>query len=198
MLETLSVENFGKVVTIIASIITAYKVFSELFSKKKEKLRADYDFAEKFIADGKWKKNHDFLLERGYWGLSGKQLEASTIRYFLSQKNPLGQLINFTNGLRYLEAEKNEEGQVIRIILKTPLSDENKLKWKKCRIRVTYFLFAFISFAPVVFLSSFIQGDLSSLLVLIIWVVSFGILAYLYLLELWALRSAQQIAKTSR
>ncbi len=51
MTEYINIENVGKLIALIISVFSAYKVFSELVSKKKEKLREDYDFAEKFIAD---------------------------------------------------------------------------------------------------------------------------------------------------
>lgn len=125
-MEFVTVENIGKLVALIVSVIAVYKTFSELVSKKKEKLRADYDFAEKFIAEEKWLTIHDYLLERGYWGLSGRQLEASIIRHFLNEKDPLGKLTDYTQGSRYLSAARDNDQKVTQIEFTEILDTESK------------------------------------------------------------------------
>lgn len=197
MTELLTPENIGKLIALFVSVISAYKAFSELVSKKKEKLRADYEFAEKFIADEKWKDLHDYLLERGYWGLSGRQLEASVIRYFLSLKDPLGQLADYTRGLRFLMPVRDDDGSVVTIRYKGNLMHASKFKWKNRRIMVGYFVFAFLSFGPVIFIGNFITWGFSGVSVLIAWVFSFGLLAYIYLDEIWALQSAKRIIENT-
>jgi len=195
MQEFFTPENIGKLIALIVSIASAYKAFSELVSKKMEKLRADYDFAEKFMADGKWERLHDYLLERGYWGLSGTQLDASVIRYFLNQKDPLGQLSDYTRGLRYLELQRNDSNQVLAIVLIRPLDKPIRYKWKEWRVFFAYFIFAFLSLGPVIFLPNFLAQGLSGVAGLVAWVLSFGMLAYLNLDELAALHSAKRVAQ---
>lgn len=197
MNEIITPDNIIKIITIVVSVITAYKTFTELVAKKKEKLRADYEFAEKFIADGKWEKIHDYLLERGYWGLSGKQLEASVIRYFLTQKDPLGKLSDYTRGSKFLEPKRDNGNKVTDIHLKSPLNNERKYKLKYLRVSVGYFVFAFMSLWPVIFISNFFTKGYSSIAVFFAWILSFGMLAYLCLEELWGLQSAQRISKTT-
>jgi len=181
MTDFLTPENIGKLVALFVSVISAYKAFSELVSKKKEKLRADYEFAEKFIANEKWKELHDYLLERGYWGLSGRQLEASVIRYFLSLKDPLGQLTDYTRGLRFLNTVRDNEGSVVSIEYKGKLNNATKFKWKSRRIMVSYFVFAFLSLGPVIFIGNFLTQGFSGVSALVAWVLSFGLLAYTHL-----------------
>ena len=195
MTDLLTPENIGKLVALFVSVISAYKAFSELVSKKKGKLRADYEFAEKFIADEKWEKLHDYLLERGYWGLSGRQLEASIIRYFLRLKDPLGQLTDYTPGLRFLSPLRNDKGAVSSIEYKSKLNVTSKFKWKNRRIMTGYFVFAFLSLGPVIFIGNFIAQGFAGMSALIAWVVSFGMLAYLNLNEIWALQSAKRIVE---
>jgi len=194
-LEFVTIENIGKLVALVASVIAVYKAFSELFSKKKEKLRADYEFAEKFIADEKWKTIHDYLLERGYWGLSGKQLEASVIRHFLQEKDPLGKLTDYTQGLRYLSANRDNNQQVKTVTFNDALNTESKRLWKYYRFSVGYFTFALLSLGPVIFLDELVTIGLAGLAALIAWVLSFGLLAYVNLDELWAFQAAKRIVK---
>ena len=65
----IGLDDAGKIVALIVSVFTAFKAFKEVSSKKTEKLRADYEFAEKFLSENKWVELHDYLLERGYWAL---------------------------------------------------------------------------------------------------------------------------------
>lgn len=194
-MEYFAIENIGKVVALLASVAAAYKAFSELFSKKKEKLRADYEFAEKFVADDKWKTMHDYLLERGYWGLAGKQLEASIIRYFLKERDPLGKITDYTQGLRFLEASRDSEQNISEITYIKKLDSDGKRKWKNFKLIAGYLAFAFLSLGPVIFLDKFIAGDFSGLVALLAWVTSFGLLAYVNLEELWAFQSAKRIVE---
>ena len=197
MTDLVTPENIGKLVALVVSVISAYKAFSELVSKKKEKLRDDYEFAEKFIADGKWENLHDYLLERGYWGLSGRQLEASVIRYFLSLKDPLGKLTDYTRGLRFLVPLRDDKGVVIAIEYKGKLNDASKFKWKHIRIMAGYFVFAFLSLGPVIFIGVFLSQGFTGVSALIAWVISFGVLAYINLDEIWALQSAKRIIENT-
>lgn len=194
-MEYFTIENIGKVVALLVSVAAAYKAFSELFSKKKEKLRADYEFAEKFVADDKWKTMHDYLLERGYWGLAGKQLEASIIRYFLKERDPLGKITDYTQGLRFLEASRDSEQNISKITYIKKLDSDGKRVWKNFKLIAGYLAFAFLSLGPVIFLDKFIAGDFSVLVTLIAWVTSFGLLAYVNLEELWAFQSAKRIVE---
>ena len=194
-LEYFNIESIGKVIALFVSVIAAYKAFSELVSKKKEKLRADYEFAEKFIADDKWKTIHDYLLERGYWGLSGRQLEASIIRNFLSEKDPLGKLTDYTQGVRFLATERDSAQEVIGISFSDSLKPDSKRSWKKIRLSIGYFTFALLSLGPVIFIGDFLTIGLSGLAALFAWVFSFGLLAYMNIDEIWSFHSAERIVK---
>jgi hypothetical protein len=191
-LEYLTIENIGKVIALIASVVAAYKAFSEIFSKKKEKLRADFEFAEKFIAENKWETIHDYLLERGYWGLSGRQLEASIIRYFLKEKDPLGKLTDYTQGLRFLSVSRDAGQKISEITYIKNLSTESKRRWKNIKLSTGYFVFAILSLSPVIFLDNFTSVGLAGVAALAAWVFSFGLLAYANLDEMWAFQAAKR------
>ena len=187
--------NVSRFVALVASVIAIYKTFAEVVSKKKEKLRADYDFAEKFIADDKWRTLHDYLLERGYWGLSGRQLEASVIRHFLSQTDPLNQLSDYTRGLQYLLPERDQNKKVVGVSMKEPLNNESKFKRKRRLAFIGYVVFAFLGVGPIVAVSTVLAQGLSVIISAILWVFAFSMLAFLNLIEIWSLDSAKRIAK---
>ncbi len=194
-MDLLTIENIGKIIALLASVAAAYKAFSELFSKKKEKLRADYEFAEKFIADQKWRTIDDYLLERGYWGLSGKQLQASIIRHFLEERDPLSKLTDYTQGLRFLSTNRNELQEVVLISFIEKLNNDSKRWWKYARLSVGYFTFSLLSLGPIIFLDNFLKIGLAGFAALFAWVVSFGLLAYINLEEVWAFQAAERIVE---
>jgi len=103
-----TLENVGKIVAIVAAIYAVYKFALEVYFLKRSGLRENYDLVGKFIENNKWKDMHDYQLEYAYLALSGKEYEASTIRYFLSQKDPLKKLADFNNGRKYLVSNKEE------------------------------------------------------------------------------------------
>jgi hypothetical protein len=190
-----AIENLGKIIALFVSVIAMYKAFSELFLNKKEKLRADYEFAEKFIANKKWETIDDYLLERGYWGLSGRPLEASVIRYFLQEKDPLSKLTDYTRGLRYLSASLDSEQAVSKISFIEALNTDSKWRSQNIRLTVSYFILALLSLGPIIFLDKLLVVGLEGLAALIAWVLSFGLLAFVNLGEISAFRAATRIVK---
>jgi hypothetical protein len=192
MIDFISLGNVGKLIALVVSVLSAYKMFTEVKSRRKDMLRADYEFAERFIAESKWEQLHDYLLERGYWGLSGTQLDASVIRYFLSLNDPLNQLTNYTKGQRFLCPLYND-GVLVAISYKGNLNKRRNLFFKKMLNNIGYFIFAFMSLAPMVFFAKFLTQNLSDIFAMIAWVFSFGFMAYVYLDQIWSLQSAERI-----
>jgi hypothetical protein len=192
MIEQISPENIAKIIAILISIITLYTTLKKAVSKK-ENLKIDYEFAEKFIAEEKWKNMHDYLLERAYLALSGKQLEASVIRFFLEQKDPSKKLLDYNKGARFLLPEKTEE-KVIKIDLINKLRDESKYKWAQRRQIIYYFITASLALFPLMIFSNLLAYDFSFLLILTIWVISFGMLAFTSLVTSIALESAKRVS----
>lgn len=193
MVNSINIDIASKAIVLIGSVFSAHKAFFIFVHQRKERFRSDYEFAEKFMADDKWKTLHDYLLEQGYLGLTGKQLEASIIRYFLFQKDPLILFSNYIKGYKFLVVNRDEENSILSIGLKEPLSDLNKYKWKKIRVLLQYTIFGMISLLPFVLLPVFLS-NISTFITMIGWVFSFGVLAYINLDELSALQAAKKIA----
>ena len=192
MIEQISPENIAKVIAILISIITLYATLKKAISKK-ETLKTDYEFAEKFINEEKLKNMHDYLLERAYLALSGKALEASVIRFLLEQKNPSKKLLDYNRGSRFLLLEKEDE-KVNKINLIEKLRDESKFKWAKRRQILYYFIYASFALIPLITFPNLLAYDFSILFVLLIWVFSFGMLAFSALQTSTALESAERIS----
>jgi len=192
MIEQISPENIAKVIAILISIITLYTTLKKAISKK-ETLKTDYEFAEKFINEEKLKNMHDYLLERAYLALSGKALEASVIRFLLEQKNPSKKLLDYNRGSRFLLLEKEDE-KVNKINLIEKLRDESKFKWAQRRQILYYFIYASLALLPLMIFPNLLAYDFSFLFVLSIWIFSFGMLAFSALQTSTALESAERIS----
>jgi hypothetical protein len=187
-----SIENVSKIIALVVSVFSVYKAFFILVHQRKERFRSDYEFAEKFMAEDKWKTLHDYLLEQGYLGLTGKQLEASIIRFFLLQKDPLPLFSSYMKGRKFLVVNRDEERNILSIVMKDPLTDANRLKRKKIRVLVEYTFFGLISLLPFILLPIFLS-NISTFITMIGWVLSFGVLAYINLEELASLQAAKQV-----
>lgn len=188
------VELISKIVALIVSVFAVFKAFNELSLKKTDKLRADYDFAEKFIADGKWKELDDFLLERGYWALSGSQLKASEVRFFLGSKNPLSKFQDYKKAIKYLECVNTleDENEKVEVRYKSGF-DDNKRKSINYWNTTGYVIYAVLALLPIVYFSSFLNVGFSALIVIPVWSLSFGSLAGLCLNERGNLISAERV-----
>lgn len=94
------IEALAHVVAIIVglfTIIIGAKEFAlNTFKGKRKKRHEDYEFTKKFLNEINRKENgkeiyeHPFLIEKGFYALSGKKnLSAEEILYCLNQKNPI-------------------------------------------------------------------------------------------------------------
>ncbi len=191
MIELLTPENISKVIAILISIITLFTTLKKIISKK-ETLKIDYEFAEKFIAEERWKNMHDFLLEKAYFALSGKQIEASIIRFFFEKKDPSFKLNDYHLGSRFLKPIK-ENDTLIRISLIEKYVNEQKFKWAQRKQIGLYFLTAFMAIFPLILFPNLLEYDISLILIILLWVLSFGALAFLSLQTSSALEAAKRI-----
>jgi hypothetical protein len=190
-----TLENTGKLIALIVSVFTAFKAFKEVSSKKTEKLRADYDFADKFLAEDKWKELHDYLLERGYWALSGTQLKADEIRYFLQAKDPLSKFQDYKKSLRYLHCTKGSDDK-LKVEYNTEFNEKKRNSVRRWNLS-GYVVTAFLSLLPIMYLSNFLQQGFSGVATVLVWSSAFGCLAYLCLSEYGNLMAAKRVMETA-
>jgi len=196
MENILNLENAGKIIALIVSVFAIFKAFKEVSSKKTEKLRADYDFAEKLVADNKWVDLHDYLLERGYWALSGTQLKADEIRFFLQTKDPLSKFQDYRKSTKYLHCIADSEKQ-LKIEYKIEFT-KDKLESVKRWNLAGYITSGFFSLFPLMYLSNFTQQGISGIATVIVWSLAFGLLAFLTLSEYGNLMAAKRVMSSTR
>ncbi|NDV25959.1 hypothetical protein [Desulfovibrio sp. JC010] len=149
---------------LIIPIITGSKVFKAIFRSSKNKLRLDYEFANKIFGDNKWKElSHDYLIEQGYLGLSGKRMDAALIRFFMTKSFPLDQLTDYGIGKRFLTVKRDgSEVTAIEFIKRLNCSDR-RIKIFGYVLMLPYFLFAMITLTPFLFLAHFINMGIAGL-----------------------------------
>ena len=141
---------------------------------------------------------HDYQLEYAYLALSEKKYESSIIRYLLSQSDPLKKLTDFNRGRKYLVPEKEEEDnryKVKEIKMLQPLDKEKKYKWKLRRRTMYYFIISFMGFAPFIVFPNILDFSLSTIIMMVVWVVAFLMISLYFLIDIIALESAKRISK---
>jgi len=190
-MEYLTAENISKIIAILISIIALFTSLKKILSNR-DALKLDYEFAEKFISEEKWKTMHDYLLERAYQALSGKQLDASLIRFFLNEVNPSKKLSDYHKGHKFLNPIF-EGNKIIKINLIDTLTEEKQFKRAKFKQTVLYYTTAFPALFPLMFFSKSLSYD--TLFIIGLWVFAFGMLAVDALQQSSSLDAAQRISR---
>jgi hypothetical protein len=198
MEDIITIEHIGKIIAIIATIYVIYKRVTEIKSLKTNKLKDDYALVEKILKDKYWETMHDYQLEYAYLALSGKRYEASVVRFFLSQNNPLKKLVDFDRGQKYLVPDMvdvEDRAIVSTISILTPLNNEEKYVWKLRRRTIYYFAISFIGWIPFVFFPNIMDFNSSQIGGSVMWILSFSMIALYFLFDISALESAKRISK---
>ena len=81
-------EDILKVVGALASVLAVYKVFVDVILAKSSKRREEYQFVKDYLDDLEDKDSHPFLLEKGFFALTGDNHTVDEIKYLLSFNNP--------------------------------------------------------------------------------------------------------------
>lgn len=182
------IEGSGKVIALLAATLAVYRALVALLLTKADRLKSDYEFAEKLLGEGRWIAASDYLLERGFIALTGASLRASEIRFFLSQKDPSSKIRNFIRGQGYLTFEKSEDGGKIQ--LKPPYDKPFLLKLRMLLSQAGYFIFACIAIAPLMLLPGRSSLGANTYVALVVWLLSFSLLAYDCLMNYVSMLSA--------
>lgn len=194
----LALVTIAKIIAILAGVFSIKKAFLGVSLEKKKALRSDFEFAGKVISDGKWAELHDYQLELGCLAVSGQRLDASEVRYFLSQKDPSRKLRDYAKGQRNLEPCSGHDGVVRSFKYRGRLANPSRYKIKYYFYYIGYFFFASISLLPVFFVAGFMTKGFSGLFPLVGWMFSFGLVAYVFLDEVWALQAAERVVNATK
>lgn len=189
-MKFLTIENM-----LLISVVVIIRTVYNKFASREDSLKKDYEFAEKFISENKWRTMNEYLLEIAYKGLTGKHLDASIIKFFLNQSDPSIKLFNYHRGAKYLEPIF-ENNNVIKINLIHSLLDENKFKKAKLKQNILYLITSFFALIPLVMFSKWIYSDVSSVIIGLLWVLSFGSIAMESLEKSIGLDAAKRISES--
>lgn len=178
-----------KIVAILASLFTTTKIFIIIINLRKDNFKKDFEIALKYL-DGDLEKKHDYLVEIGYSAITGKKLDASLIRYFLSKDDPLQKLSMYHYGMKYIKTTKNFEKKVISLDLLDEINDDKKLKIKRIKIIIPYIIYSLLGFLPFIFLNDIVKLNIE---VLFIFCVPFIFFAGVQLYEAIILNKAKEL-----
>ncbi len=128
-------------VLISVAITLLFKWFWNFERERRKRLRDDYKFAEEFMAENRWKGMSGDSLERAYEALSGIRVEEFVVRFFLSQKRPLENLLDYATGKKFLVAESSGESVIIKL--------KKKFKWSQIKAWAMYIFFGALSIYPL-------------------------------------------------
>lgn len=177
---------------VLVTILVSYKSMPKPFIHRKRKLREDYNFAESLITNDRLEKMHDYLLERGYWGLSGTLLDASTIRFFMNKQFPLEMLMDFGRGYSFLRIIRRDK-EVTNIVYKPIIAHKSRRTVLNIALTIPYFVCATLAISPAVFLSYFIGNGPKTIGLGLSIMLIFGTLTYLIVSAIWSLHSAKRV-----
>lgn len=190
-MDSIKILEFGlKFVGIWAAIAAIYKLINELIYNRKSKLREEYEFIKQYLKDISENEQNKFVIEKGYLAISGKLLTSCEILFLLKFMFPSLAFSSIHHALKHIEFYQEENKYKYR--------DKYKNKTKRKIIEwwyfLTYFLFFFIAFSPVLF-GSFVNIELNflSVVIFILFIVSFATLAVLQIVEYKKIYSAKYI-----
>ncbi len=167
-------------------------------ARRKKMSKQDFEFTKELFSDGNLKALHNFQLAVGFSGLTGQQTDARVVRLLFKHDDPYGLSKDYGKGRQFLEPIL--EGNDCK---KLQLTKESQKIWiwfpRETTYSATYFVFAFIAFAPLIFVSGFAQwlgGNLVSWLLLTgLLMFSFGFISFLNLAQYSSLKAAQRVDK---
>lgn len=162
--------------------------------KKKSLSKADFEVVKELYEGSKLKDSHSYPLQLAFAALTGREQSSELAKMILSQENPLSLAKDFGEGATYLD-EKRIPGSLVTVRFKKGL-DSERIKKKSFWALARYFIFGFIGFAPVIFISSFLEvaeDPTVVLLVTVLWWFCLWIYAFLYLEKYDALKAAERV-----
>lgn len=170
----------AKVVLGAVGIITAGKVFFDIFVDKKTNLREEYKFAKEFLDDTRKGELHPYTLGKGYQAIAGTvTVKASEIEYILSLKDPVQCLRDFILSKQLFE-RLEVEGD-FKLVFKERYKSSCSRRCRKFFYLLSYFILAFLGFSPMILSKFFEVSAADSLLRLLFTLPFFGLYAWLSL-----------------
>lgn len=154
-----------KIIMAIGAMIGVAKIFYELSSSSKLRLREEYKFAKEFLADlDEEVPPHHLAVERGYYALAGtSSIHVSDIRYLISLSNPNKSLSDYALSRRYVELNKKAH----RIEFRSKYQNRFSRVWRKLYYLIIYTLASLLAMSPLLLTAPFNLGPKFMLLALV-------------------------------
>ena len=186
-------QNIVDLVTIIGSVIgslgaigSIFKVLSVFYLKNRSRTKDSLQFTKKLIQSIS-NKDHPMIIEKCFYGLFGKHLDAKEIKYLVDWENPTD---TFN---KYLKSKLNLTLKE-RLEYKALINTKFKRKFFKLLFLFIYLFLALVIFAPL-FLSTV---DLRFLIIFPILFLGLGPLAYLQVEIFWSIRYAEELVEKEK
>jgi hypothetical protein len=154
-----------KIIMAIGAMIGVAKIFYELSSSSKLKLREEYKFAKEFLADlDEEVPPHHLAVERGYYALAGtSSIQVSDIKYLISLSNPNKSLSDYALSRRYVELNKKAH----RIEFRSKYQSRFSRVWRKSFYLLVYIFASLLAMSPLLLAAPFNLGPKFMLLALV-------------------------------
>lgn len=187
-------------VGVLVTILKSKWAVTKLFSRRRRRLRIDFQFAKENFADGSWKNMDDYSLAYSYWALTGYRFEASTLRYLLGQREPLDKLIDYAYGARFLTVKRGQSRKVNAISLKELFGTVKTRKYQIKLISYCFVLSALLAILPTTlpFLSQYfspLEYTLKGMFLGTVWMFTFIFLSIMFFLPLRDLEAARRLTR---
>lgn len=197
MIDIPFIELGAKLIALVGSIFTTYKLLLEVVLNRKPRLREEYKFVKEFLADVTSQSQiHPYLIEKGYRAISGKEnLTATEILYLLSQPDPSLALKRYSIARRYVEYSETTQ----HVNFRSKYSSKKRREKEKIFYSFGYFFSAALAFFPLFFASNlFGRNWLMANEFIFTFLLAFGPLAVLWLFEYSSIVSGEQLVESQQ
>ena len=168
----MDVTTTAKTVGVFVAIFGIWKVLYEIKTGRKTHLRAEYDFAKKFLSDVSEGTMHPYPMEKGYQAIAGTNIvKADEIAYILTLEDPVQCLKDYVLSKQLME--KIETKGDLKLKFKMKYSGSWARNWRKTMYLSLYFILAFSALSPFV-IQNTLKTNLSDMAIQLLFSIPFG------------------------
>jgi hypothetical protein len=192
----MDLETVIKVITLVAAMIGAGKIFYDADTGRRTRNREEYLFAKKFLLELHGAPPlHPFLKEKGYQAIAGdSNVTSAEVEYLLSLQHPDTALRDYVLGKNYVEHLPKDGNHEMAF------RGRYRHTWYRGWLKIFYFIMYFVSifFALVPFLffrELFKAPTKSPAPIIILCILVFGPMAWFMLREITRIVRAERLVQ---
>ncbi|WP_422410154.1 MULTISPECIES: hypothetical protein [unclassified Endozoicomonas] len=102
----MDIELFLKFIGSLASVFALYKLIVDVVLAKSIRRRDEYEFTKKFLEDLKNKETHPYIIEKGFFALSGKTYSIDEIKHLLNKGSPSFEISQRNESNHFIEFDR--------------------------------------------------------------------------------------------